>query len=59
MAAGGDLITSVSIPAATAMDSAILSRAAGNATFRSEVNVAAARVLAAKQAYGLLPCPAQ
>ena len=59
VAAGGDLITSVSIPAATAMDSAILSRAAGNAAFRGEVNAAAARVLAAKQAYGLLPCPAQ
>jgi beta-N-acetylhexosaminidase len=59
VAAGGDLITSVSIPAATAMDSAILARAAGDAAFRSEVSAAAARVLAAKQAYGLLPCPAQ
>ena len=59
VAAGGDLITSVSVPAATAMDGAILAQAAGNAAFRSEVNAAAARVLAAKQAYGLLPCPAQ
>ena len=59
VAAGGDLITSVSMPAATAMDGAILARAAGNAAFRSEVNAAAARVLAVKQAYGLLPCPAQ
>jgi len=47
------------MPAATAMDSAILARAAGYAAFRGEVNAAAARVLAAKQAYGLLPCPAR
>jgi beta-N-acetylhexosaminidase len=59
VAAGGDLITSVSMPAAAAMDSAILARAGGDAAFRSEVDAAAARVLAAKQAYGLLPCPAQ
>lgn len=56
LTAGGDLITSESITVADDMDSAILSRAAGNPTFRAEVNAAVMRVLAAKQAYGLLPC---
>ena len=58
LAAGGDLITTVSVPAATAMDSAVLQRATQNGTFRTQVNAAAMRVLAAKQAYGLLPCAA-
>jgi beta-N-acetylhexosaminidase len=56
VAAGGDLITSVSLPAAAAMDAAILGRAGHDPAFRSEVNSAVMRVLAAKQAYGLLPC---
>jgi beta-N-acetylhexosaminidase len=56
LSAGGDLITTGSVPVAAEMDSAVLQQAAGSAAFRSEINVAAARVLAAKQAYGLLPC---
>jgi len=56
LSAGGDLITTVSAPVATDMDRAVLQRAESNAAFRGEVNAAAARVLAAKQAYGLLPC---
>ncbi len=56
LSAGGDLITTVSAPVATDMDRAVLQRAASNAAFRSQVNAAAAHVLVAKQAYGLLPC---
>jgi beta-N-acetylhexosaminidase len=56
LAAGGDLITTVTVPAANAMDSAVLQRAAQNGRFRGQVNAAVMRVLAAKQAYGLLPC---
>jgi len=56
LAAGGDLITSVSTPVAAQMDRAVLARAAADAAFRGQVSAAAARVLAAKQAYGLLPC---
>ncbi len=56
LSAGGDLITTVSAPVATDMDRAVLQRAESNAAFRSEVNAAAAHVLAAKQASGLLPC---
>jgi beta-N-acetylhexosaminidase len=57
LTAGGDLITSVSVPVADAMDNAIAQRAASNAAFRAQVSAAVMRVLAAKQAYGLLPCP--
>jgi beta-N-acetylhexosaminidase len=57
LAAGGDLITSVSLPVAAAMDDAILQRAAGDLAFRGEIHAAVVRVLAAKQAYGLLSCP--
>ena len=56
LSAGGDLITTVSVPVATGMDRAVLQRAQRNAAFRSQVNAAAAYVLAAKHAYGLLPC---
>ncbi len=56
LTAGGDLITTVSVPVATAMDTAVLQQAASSAAFRAEVNAAAMRVLFAKQAYGLLPC---
>jgi beta-N-acetylhexosaminidase len=56
LAAGGDLITSVSVPVAAAMDNAVLQRAAQNGTFRGQVGAAVMHVLAAKQAYGLLPC---
>jgi beta-N-acetylhexosaminidase len=56
LAAGGDLITSQSLPAAIAMDQAILARAAHDAAFRSTVNAAVTRILDAKQAYQLMPC---
>ena len=56
LAAGGDLITSQSLPAAIAMDQAILARAADDAAFRSTVNAAVTRILDAKQAYHLMPC---
>ena len=56
LAAGGDLITTVSVPVAAAMDSAVLQRAAQDGTFRGQVGAAVMHVLAAKQAYGLLPC---
>ena len=56
LAAGGDLITSVSLPAAGAMATAVLRRMNHDPAFRSEVNSAVMRVLVAKQAYGLLPC---
>jgi beta-N-acetylhexosaminidase len=56
VAAGGDLITSQSLPAAIAMDQAILARAAGDTAFRSTVNSAVMRILDAKQAHYLMPC---
>jgi beta-N-acetylhexosaminidase len=56
LAAGGDLITSQSLPAAIAMDQAILARARHDAAFRATVDSAVDRVLDAKQAYHLMPC---
>jgi beta-N-acetylhexosaminidase len=56
LAAGGDLITSQSLPAAIAMDQAMLARAADDAAFRSTVDSAVMRILDAKQAYHLMPC---
>ena len=58
IAAGGDMITSVSVPVAAAMDAAVLSRMHGDAAFRAKADAAVMHVLAAKQAYGLLSCPA-
>ena len=58
LAAGGDMITSVSLPAAAAMATAVLRRMNHDPAFRSDVDSAVMRVLTAKQAYGLLPCPA-
>lgn len=58
LAAGGDMITSVSVPVAAAMEAAVLSRVHRDAAFRAEAYAAVMRVLAAKQAYGLLSCPA-
>ena len=53
---GGDLITSQSLAPAQQMAAAVLAKASGNAAFRATVDAAAQRVLAAKQAAGLLPC---
>lgn len=57
LAAGGDMITSQSLAAAAAMDRAILARASADPAFRAVVKSSVMRVLSAKQAYGLLPCP--
>ena len=56
LTAGGDLITSQSLAPAEQMAAAVLAKASGNAAFRAAVDAAARRVLAAKQAAGLLPC---
>jgi beta-N-acetylhexosaminidase len=56
LTAGGDLITSQDLGPAEQMAAAVISRASGNAAFRATVYAAAARVLAAKQAAGLLAC---
>ncbi len=58
LAAGGDMIISVSLAAAAAMDAAVLSRVDHDPALRSEVDSAVMRILTAKQAYGLLPCTA-
>jgi beta-N-acetylhexosaminidase len=54
--AGGDMITSQSLPPAEAMAKSVLALAATDAAFRAEVGDAVLRILRAKQAYGLLPC---
>jgi beta-N-acetylhexosaminidase len=56
LAAGGDLITSQDLGPAEQMAAAVLARASAHPAFRATVDAAAARVLAAKQAAGLLPC---
>jgi len=58
VAAGGDLMTVESLPAAVTMATAVLARATASTAFRQQVDGAALRVLEAKQAYGLLPCAA-
>ena len=54
--AGGDMITSQSLPPAEVMAQAVLAQASVSTSFRAEVGAAVLRILAAKQAYGLLPC---
>jgi beta-N-acetylhexosaminidase len=56
LTAGGDLITSQDLAPAEQMAAAVVARAEGSAAFRATVDAAAQRVLAAKQAAGLLPC---
>ena len=56
LAAGGDLITSQSLPAAIAMDQAILARARRDTAFRLTVNEAVYNILDAKTADHLMPC---
>jgi beta-N-acetylhexosaminidase len=58
LAAGGDMITSVSLDAAATMYTAVLRRVKHDPAFRSEADAAVMRVLTAKHAYGLLRCPA-
>jgi beta-N-acetylhexosaminidase len=56
LTAGGDMITSQSLPPAQTMAAAVLAKASSSASFRAVVDAAVQRILAAKQAYGLLPC---
>jgi len=56
LTAGGDLITSQSLPAAIAMDQAIVARAAHDAAFRATVDSAVFSILDTKVAYNLMPC---
>jgi beta-N-acetylhexosaminidase len=58
LAAGGDMITSVSLTAAAAMYTAVLRRVKHDPAFRAKADAAAMRILTAKHAYGLLPCAA-
>jgi beta-N-acetylhexosaminidase len=54
VAAGGDLVLTVDPAQIPEMTAAVLAKARADATFRAEVDAAALRVLAAKQARGLL-----
>jgi beta-N-acetylhexosaminidase len=56
VSAGGDLITTESLPVADEMDAALLSRAESDSSFRATVDAAALQVLTTKDSYGLLPC---
>jgi beta-N-acetylhexosaminidase len=56
LTAGGDVITSASLPVAEVMATEVLRRADANAALRSDVESADMRILAAKQSSGLLPC---
>ncbi len=54
--AGGDLITSQNLPPAEEMAAALLTAQRADPALRARVAAAVKRVLAAKRAYGLLPC---
>jgi beta-N-acetylhexosaminidase len=56
LSAGGEMITSQSLAPAQTMAAAVLAKASSSASFRAVVDAAAQRVLAAKQAFGLLSC---
>ena len=56
--AGGDMILSVSLPAAAAMDTAVLSKMKRDPVFRTAADAAVMHILVAKQTNGLLPCAA-
>jgi len=56
--AGGDLIVSKTVEPTRAMAAALVARASSDPTFDGLVSAAARRVLAAKDAAGLLPCSA-
>ena len=56
LTAGGDMITSQSLAPAQAMAAAVLAKASSSPSFRAVVDAAAQRILAAKQASGLLTC---
>jgi beta-N-acetylhexosaminidase len=54
--AGGDMIVVRPVPMAVTMAKALAAAAAHSSTLRARINAAAARVLRAKAAAGLLPC---
>ena len=56
LTAGGDMVTSQSLQPAETMAAAVLAKATSSPSFRAVVDAAAQRVLAAKQAFGLLSC---
>lgn len=56
IAAGGDLVLVEGTAPAAQMAGAVAARAATDAAFRAQVDAAAARVLEAKSAFGLLSC---
>jgi beta-N-acetylhexosaminidase len=56
LTAGGDMITSQSLAPAQAMAAAVLAKASSSPSFRAVVDAAAQRILAVKQALGLLTC---
>jgi beta-N-acetylhexosaminidase len=56
LSAGGDLVTSQTLGPAEVMASAVLAKTAADPSFGAVVDAAVRRVLAAKQAYGLLSC---
>jgi beta-N-acetylhexosaminidase len=56
LTAGGDMITLQSLAPAQTMAAAVLAKASSSPSFRAVVDAAAQRVLAAKQAFGLLSC---
>jgi beta-N-acetylhexosaminidase len=58
LSAGGDMIISKFVQSASRMAAAVLSRVESASTFRARVNDAVMRILAAKDAFGLLPCSA-
>lgn len=55
IAAGGDMVLTVTSTVLPEMNQAVLTKAQSDATFRTLVDAAVLRVLAAKQARGLLP----
>ena len=56
LSVGGDMILSESLPAAAAMDAAVVAKMKRDPAFRSVADSAVMHILVAKQAYGLLPC---
>ena len=56
LTAGGDMVTSQTVPSAIAMDEAVLGHAEADAAFRGDVSTAVMKILGLKQSYGLLPC---
>lgn len=54
--AGGDMVTSQSFAPAEQMEKAVLSKTQSDPSFRTTVDGAAKKILAAKQKYGLLSC---